>query len=267
MLARHARLVIQRSHYMTSATASTKSTTRRRPGILAIDFDETLTTHYTLPSVVAVAKQKHQSHRLDFQWFTNEYTRDLEAYEAKWQSTIGGQATSTGWNPSLLNAYLEGLRPIEAASLERLSTHRILAGVSRTEFHMGGASVELRPGAASFINMVLNDPMWRVWVVSVNWSEDFIRGALEAAGVNFDRNRFGIYCNNPAFAPDTGLSTGQIEPRVVVARDKVDLLVHGKHDVQREQGDVPLLVYAGDSLTDLPALLAADIGFLFGKNK
>ncbi|KAJ2060051.1 hypothetical protein GGI17_003987 [Coemansia sp. S146] len=264
MLVRNVRSAIQLSRSMTSAT---KPMARRRSAILAIDFDETLTTHCTLASVVAVAKQKRHDCHLEFQWFTDEYTKDLDAYEAKWQSAVSDKAVPTAWSHDLLRAYLEGLWPIEAASLERLSTHRILAGVSRKEFRIAGTSTELRPGAAAFINKVLNNPKWRVCVVSTNWSKDFIHGALEAAGVNVASKEFSINCNNPMFAPDTGLSTGKIEPRVIWAKDKVDLLIRGKHNVQQEQGNVPLLVYVGDSLTDLPALLLADIGLLFGNNQ
>ncbi|KAJ2029098.1 hypothetical protein IWW57_001860 [Coemansia sp. S610] len=241
--------------------------TRQRPAILAVDFDETLTKHCTLASVVAVAQQKHHDRRSDFQWCTDEYMKDVSAYEVKWQATVRDQSSQTAWSQDLLNGYLEGVLPIERASLERLSTHKILAGVSRKEFQIGGSSVELCPGAAACINRVLNDPRWRVWVVSINWSEDFIRGALEAAGVHVASSAFSIHCNNPVFAADTGLSTGKIGPSVVGAKDKVDLLIRAKNYTQQEHGGVPLLVYAGDSLTDLPALILADIGLLFGNSR
>ncbi|KAJ2730590.1 hypothetical protein IW152_005154, partial [Coemansia sp. BCRC 34962] len=247
-------------------TQATSLLTRQQSAILAVDFDETLTTHCTLASVVAVAQQKHRGHCLSFQRCADEYMKDIDVYEAKWQSTVSNQAAHMAWSQSLLNTYLEGVMPIEKASLERLSTHKILAGISRKELYAGGSSMKLRPGAAACINRVLNDPKWRVWVVSINWSEDFIRGALEAAGVNVASSALSIYCNNPVFAADTGLSTGKIEPSVVGAKDKVELLIRGKHSVQ-EQGNVPLLVYVGDSLTDLPALILADLGLLFGKNK
>ncbi|KAJ2096790.1 hypothetical protein GGI09_004178 [Coemansia sp. S100] len=264
MLARYVRSAIQVSCHMTSAT---KPMTRRRSAILAVDFDETLTTHCTLVSVVAVARQKHHDRRLDFQWFTDEYMKDLDVYEAKWKSAVSDKALSTAWSHKSLIAYLEGLWPIEETSLERLSTHKVLAGVSRKEFRIAGTSTELRPGAAAFINKVLSNPRWCVCVISTNWSEDFIRGALEAAGVNVASSAFSIHCNNPVFSPDTGLSTGKIEPRVVWAKDKVDLLIRAKLSVKQERGNVPLLVYVGDSLTDLPALLLADIGLLFGNDQ
>ncbi|KAJ2557505.1 hypothetical protein GGH95_005151, partial [Coemansia sp. RSA 1836] len=231
----------------------------RRSAILALDFDETLTTQCTLADVVAVARQKHRNGSCkDFQWCTNEYMKDLCAYEVQFQSVVGDQGTPTAWSHGMLNEYLEGLRPIEKASLERLGSRQVLAGASRKEFYAGGGGrgAKIRSGAAALINKVLSDSMWKVIVVSTNWSEDFIRGALEFAGVNVASTAFSVHCNSLVFASDTGLSTGHIEPKVIAARDKVDLLARYRH----EQGDAPMLVYAGDSLTDLPALCLADVG-------
>ncbi|KAJ2440854.1 hypothetical protein GGF42_007488, partial [Coemansia sp. RSA 2424] len=112
--------------------------------------------------------------------------KDLCAYEARFQSVVGDQGTPTAWSHGMLNEYLEGLRPIENASLERLGSRQVLAGASRKEFYAGGGghSAKIRSGAAALINKALSDSMWKVIVVSTNWSEDFIRGALEFAGVN-----------------------------------------------------------------------------------
>ncbi|KAJ2744672.1 hypothetical protein GGI20_002769 [Coemansia sp. BCRC 34301] len=239
LISRYARIARSASRltpYTTSANATKLAA--RQPVILALDFDETLTTQCTLASVVAVAKRKHgQVNGKDFQWFSDEYMKDLCLYEAQYRSAFADQATPTAWSREMLGTYLEGLRPVEEASLERLSIHKVLAGVTRKEFYFGGRCATIRPGAAALVNKALGDYKWRVSVVSTNWSEDFIRGALGFAGANVASSAFSVHCNSLEFASDTGLSTGKIEPSIVVAKDKVDLLIRWKHG----QEDAPVL--------------------------
>ncbi|KAJ2458272.1 hypothetical protein GGF42_002178 [Coemansia sp. RSA 2424] len=85
--------------------------------------------------------------------------KDLCAYEAQFRSVVGDLGTPTNWSHGMLNAYLEGLRPIEKASLERLGSRQVLAGASRKEFYAGGGgrSADIRSGAAALINKALSD--------------------------------------------------------------------------------------------------------------
>ncbi|KAJ2551503.1 hypothetical protein EV175_003670 [Coemansia sp. RSA 1933] len=241
---------------------------RRLPLVLALDFDQTLTIHDTISSVAAVAKRIHPDNR-DFRWFVDEYMKDYEAFEREWQP----QLTSPAIPPdrALLDRYLEAMRAVELTSMRRVTSHSILAGVTKDDMFAAGRDVRFLPGAANAINSLIQAPNidCSVCVVSVNWSESFIRGALSANGVDLAAHNarpVDIYCNNMVFDAETGLSTGQLPSHMVVAADKVAALDAVKRDIAGTHGRSPLIVYAGDSLTDLPALLDADIGLLVGNS-
>ncbi|KAI8323915.1 hypothetical protein GQ54DRAFT_296482 [Martensiomyces pterosporus] len=245
----------------------------QRARVLAVDFDKTLTVADTTADVVAVAKRKHPNYR-DFQWFTDEYMKDYDVYDAKWQPIVDARARQHTVDKELLDEYLEALRPVEEASLRRVSDQGILAGVSRAEFAAGGRAVAFQQGAAAAISQFLSNssasgssssPRY-VHIISVNWSADFIRGALEAHGVPVDDSRIAIHSNSPEFSTASELSTGVLRPRMVVASDKVSKISEIKTEIAKELGAEPFVAYAGDSLTDLPALLAADVGLFVGQS-
>ncbi|KAJ2615734.1 hypothetical protein H4S08_001092 [Coemansia sp. RSA 1365] len=240
------------------------ASTIRRALVLALDFDQTLTTTDTLHLVASTARQKHPE-RLGFQWFTDKYMEDYDTFKNKWNPIITKHTEEKSVSTALLDQYLEAQRAVEEASLARLSQHAILAGTSRQEFADGGRSVQFQPDAAKVINHFLRFPECHICVVSVNWSEDFIRGALEANGVKVS-NRLPIYCNNPEFDHKTGLSTNVIHPRLVAARDKTEVIAKVKNKIALQHRAEPIVVYIGDSLTDLPSLLLADAGFLVGQS-
>ncbi|KAJ2374333.1 hypothetical protein H4S02_008578, partial [Coemansia sp. RSA 2611] len=232
----------------------------RRPAMaLALDFDQTLTTTDTLSAIAAIAKRKHADSR-EFSWFTKQYLADYAAHESRWAQLTANRAVSR----DLLNRYLESVRPVEAASLDRMSQHGLLAGLTRADLYTGGRLVQLRPNAADVVGQFLHTRGCHVCVVSVNWSADFIRGALDASGV--DSKLIRVYCNDLDFDTSTGVSSGKVRPRLVVAGDKVAAIAKFKNEIRQQCGGDPLLVYAGDSLTDLPALLLADIGLLVGQS-
>ncbi|KAJ1782232.1 hypothetical protein LPJ59_006863, partial [Coemansia sp. RSA 2399] len=241
---------------------------RRLPLVLALDFDKTLTTHDTISSVAAVAKRIHPE-RADFQWFVSEYMKDYDAFEHAWTANNKVSGSETKKDRACLDKYLEAMRPVEQTSLLRVSSHGVLAGVTADDLFAAGRAVQFRPGAARTINHFLrsSDIDCTVCIVSVNWSESFIRGALSANGVDLEGpNSQGvdIYCNDMLFDAETGLSTGQLPSTMVVAGDKVNAIDAVKRAIAETCGHSPFLVYAGDSLTDLPALLDANVGLLFG---
>ncbi|KAJ2077354.1 hypothetical protein H4R24_005183 [Coemansia sp. RSA 988] len=242
----------------------TAATIIRRALVLALDFDQTLTTTDTLHLVASTARQKHPE-RLNFQWFADKYMEDFNVFKTKWEPVITKHANEQTVTAALLNQYLEAQRAVEEASLARISKYAILAGTSRQEFADGGRSVKLQPGAATVINYFLCTPGCHVCIVSVNWSEDFIRGALEANGVQVSKG-LPIYCNNPEFDRTTGLSTGIIHPRLVAASDKTNIIAKVRMETAQQHKAEPIVVYIGDSLTDLPALLMADVGLLVGQS-
>ncbi|KAI9505183.1 HAD-like domain-containing protein, partial [Coemansia spiralis] len=233
--------------------------------VLALDFDMTLTISDTISNVAETARRKNPEYR-DFQWFVNEYIKDHRTFYTQWEPQIAEHRTKGTVDRSFMDKYLEALRPVETASLDRINRHGILANVTRAEFAAAGRDVQFRPGATTFINHFIHCSYnCSICVVSVNWSKDFIHGALSANGVDTEKGRISIYANDMEFG-STGLSTGRLAPKLVVAKDKGEVVEGFKREVTEEHGCNPLVVYAGDSPTDLPALLDADVGLLIGDN-
>ncbi|KAI7834148.1 HAD-like domain-containing protein [Kickxella alabastrina] len=235
--------------------------------IVALDFDQTLTQTDTLATLTSSISHYHPQGSLPpFAPLVTQYLQDLSHHESTWLPHI---TPITGEQPTsdLLSTYLNSHRCIENASLNRISRAGILSGVTRNDLHTIGSktnAVVLRPGAASAINGFIENG-FKVVVISVNWSGDFIHGILHANGVLGGPENVEILCNDPEFDPQTGVSTGWVEPVMVVAGDKVEALMRIKEQVGTDTSEI-VVVYAGDSLTDLPLLLVADVGLLVGQN-
>ncbi|KAJ2766475.1 hypothetical protein IWQ57_004346 [Coemansia nantahalensis] len=238
----------------------------RRAVVLALDFDGTLTASDTLPAVVAAAAARRPSKLSHYPWCARKYAAVYADFAAKWQQEFDRTATASPVYPRLLDEYLESLRPIEEGSLHCITKHRVLACAYRSDFAAAGRNAVLRPGAAYAVNGFLRDPNFHVCVISANWSSDFIRGALEAARVGYRGRLPQIFSNDPEFSAYRR-STGAIQRNVVVVSDKAAALAKITDKVARKSGTQPAVVYAGDSLMDLPLLLRADLGLLVGHNE
>ncbi|KAJ2498326.1 hypothetical protein GGH96_004418 [Coemansia sp. RSA 1972] len=241
-----------------------KNAAVRKSMLLALDFDKTLTKADTLSAIASVVKRKHPNRR-DFTWFTDKYMEDFAQHESHWSPIIHKYTDNKSVTRSLIDQYLESLRQVENTSQERVRDYKVLAGVSRVELYNGGRQTQFQSGAADVINYFLRVPNCHVCVVSANWSTDFIQGALDANGVS-NQPPISVYCNDLKFSKRTGLSTGTMYPRLTVASDKVAVIETQREVLASRYGSKPRLVYAGDSLTDLPALLSADVGLLVGQN-
>ncbi|KAJ2727025.1 hypothetical protein GGI07_000142 [Coemansia sp. Benny D115] len=224
--------------------------------IVALDFDKTLTQNDTISRIVSFIKAKHPKHA-DFGPIDKSYYDALSHHQALWQP----QLHQSPLTKQLIAQYLGSFRDLEEKSLARTNQSGILAGVTRQELWEAGRSVAFQKDAAKAINELVDNGSYRVCVVSVNWTKDYIKGALQANGV-VEWQSVDVYCNDFEFDEDTGLSTGVVQPRMVVAQDKVDAIAR----ICEHEGAECRVVYVGDSTTDFLALLDADVGLLVGDN-
>ncbi|KAJ2705226.1 hypothetical protein FB645_002624 [Coemansia sp. IMI 203386] len=251
---------------MPQTTATPRSPRSPRPAVVvAVDFDKTLTVQDTVAQVVAAASSHNHPQTPSFDSLVDAYTQDLATHQSIWAPKISNHVATSSVTVGFLQTYLDSHRTIEHASLARISASKLMAGVSRKDFSIAAAkNVCFQPGASTALRRFLHLRL-STYIVSVNWSEDFIRGALHANGVE-DAEHIKIICNDPAFDCKTGLSTGELVPRITVAGDKVEAIREIRRSVQESNTHVPFIVYVGDSLTDLPALIDADLGFVIGNN-
>ena len=161
----------------------------------------------------------------------------------------------------------------------------ILSGIKRGILSQVGNHVEMRPGCLTLLRNAV-DAGIPTAIVSVNWSGEMVTAALtkeglpvvmagggggaRAAGVEGAPPPVGaivVYCNELEYYGDE--STGGMKRRCECARDKGrifdDLLLGMAAEGQNEEGGVA--VYIGDSMTDIPALISADVGIIMGSNQ
>ncbi|KAI0151755.1 haloacid dehalogenase-like hydrolase-domain-containing protein [Xylariaceae sp. FL1272] len=173
-------------------------------------------------------------------------------------------------------------KDVELRSLERLNGCRIFHNISPYEFKAGGRDllergvVTVRKGFKTWVQERQSEG-WKVGVVSVNWSKDFIEGVLEGSGVKArsagDGEGVVVYANevdehgrvvgpdilnNGAHAArDQDREDGQTEKwrNLTNSEDKLDVF---RRAAALNGGGTT--VYFGDSTTDMECLLEADWG-------
>ncbi|KAK1833816.1 hypothetical protein QBC39DRAFT_389751 [Podospora conica] len=233
--------------------------------LILLDFDATITTADTLDALVAAATANRPASlpRLA----NGTWDEVVAAYLADYDAHVAGyrpaQADRTTAEEEL--AFLESLRDVERASLARVDASGVFAGFGRGGFEGFGreavrsGEVKVRGGFGGFVGEVLGRGA-DVGVVSVNWSGEWVRGVVEAAGggegvdvrmVNGIRGPEGVI-EGPEGFEGTLVTVGD---KLAAARKLVGEWreAHGK---ERLGG----WVYFGDSATDLGCLLEATLG-------
>ncbi|KAK3619628.1 hypothetical protein LTR56_023913 [Elasticomyces elasticus] len=184
--------------------------------------------------------------------------------------------------------WLDSLRPIEYASAQRAQSTFHFRGVrsSDVEAHakeaIEAAKVTLREGCIILLLMFVPDGTDYVppagskfSIISVNWSESFIRWALfhyHAVVLGSSRFNDAERCNLLKYISEMEIhtneihgldhpqgSSGRLDGCIRTAGEKLQYLPPARKYCQDEQ-DLPLVVYVGDSGTDYECLRNADVG-------
>jgi 2-hydroxy-3-keto-5-methylthiopentenyl-1-phosphate phosphatase len=264
--------------------------------LLLLDFDGTITQHDTLDSLVslAIAASRPEANKHDDDDRTSaltalweEIVRDYVAAHARHvaaYSPTAEERTTLG----LELAFLESLKSVEAASADRVSRAGFFRGLDgngleelgRRAVTLGTAThgsrwgddggdedgkgsggkgaARAREGLAKFVErMGGEEGMWDLAVVSVNWSGRFIKGVLEGSCRAGDKVR-RIVANGISW-PDGSIQGPDDlggEP-LATAGDKLRAM-RSLREGWKEQK----VVYFGDSTTDLPCLIEANLGVI-----
>lgn len=168
---------------------------------------------------------------------------------------------------------LKQLKPVEQRSLDRVYESGIFAGLTGQQVAEGAkqciltGEVELRKGFGMFHQDVKAHEARgdKISLLSVNWSRHFIASCLAASGIEISPE--AIISNELGGITEGSPSTGHIasvgDLDVVSSGDKLQWLERmRKHSTTAITTDDqnPVIVYVGDSWTDIEALLAADVG-------
>jgi phosphoserine phosphatase len=126
------------------------------------------------------------------------------------------------------------------ASLDRVSNAGVFAGLQKADIQAGAkANVKVRDQARNVLQSVSEN----LYILSVNWSKDWIIGALDPLQIKPS----AVLSNDLEF--ENQLSTGKIIPSVITAGDKLTIF----QNIVKSRKDSYSL-YIGDSETDLPCL-------------
>ena len=226
-----------------------------------LDFDGTLTTADTTGKLVRLGYRQNRQHSTDFrEWdeIVAAYVEDLEHHavtyepQAKQRRSIEEEC-----------AFLASLNEIEQRSVRRVETAGIFKGLTVEEVdkyaleEVQSGGVLLRDGWDGLLALVHRDG-GSIGLISANWSAVWIRQCLYHASKVDARDilkDLRIYANEVVDLDKPGGAYGGI--MINTSRDKGRVL----RERRQEIGD-GVILYVGDSPTDLEALTTADIGII-----
>ncbi|OBZ81027.1 hypothetical protein A0J61_10925 [Choanephora cucurbitarum] len=193
--------------------------------LILIDFDQTITTKDTI-ALLGQFGLSNTSCLKPWSYFVDRYLEDYQTIQ---------QPKAQDFKTYL--AQLDAYRPIEQASLARVSHHKVFEGLTRQALFDEGKQLSQR-FLQPHVIQTLKPIKHHVRIVSLNWSKDWIQGFLHAVGIEKEQ----IYSNDLVF--NQTHCTGEIVPMILTAKDKQDVIDRLDHEV----------VFIGDSLGDIEAL-------------
>ncbi|CAK7236208.1 hypothetical protein SEUCBS140593_009540 [Sporothrix eucalyptigena] len=252
-----------------------------------LDFDGTITVKDTVDQLAnfAVAFQEEQ----------NPSTSDEKDWDARWTAIVdnyladhrehkAGYAPAEDARTTLEHEleFLRSLHGVDCRSIYRLRDAKLFAGMGPDQLYEGGRqavdeesdskdrreenTVRLRPGFAEFLKHTSTQRKWPVSIVSVNWSDSWIRGVLGAG----DDEDIRVFANkvtaSGAIIPNFPRKNAPIDhdhdhdDNVPFAScsDKAEALEAAVAEATRSRpNQSEAVVYMGDSTTDLECLVLA----------
>lgn len=215
--------------------------------VLAVDFDETITTRDTVARLPKLAAGRLSCAEAEAR--LRSWEQGVASYIAEWRETFEAVLASPPQGSTAadrVDAFSRLFADIENGSLTAIESRSLLRGIPVAALTRCGEAIPKREGADETLTEARRRG-FDVHIVSANWSADMLRGALG--------NIENVHSNDLEFDSD-GITTGKFLRRVVSARDKRTCLrgISGGRSV----------VYIGDGMNDLAALIEADFGIVVG---
>ncbi|KAJ4987185.1 hypothetical protein SVAN01_07337 [Stagonosporopsis vannaccii] len=236
-----------------------------------LDWDGTITRHDTLDALVSITASAKPVLPVLAQWRTVS-----EAYMSDYTTALEKLAPGGNLPRNIVEEQqlLRAMKSVEQASLDRVSSSGIFAGLTKRLLEEGARNVvdskkvEIRTGFTDFLHSIQEKGRDRLDLLSVNWSRHFIGSCLKAAEALVQKEV--IHANELDGIDNDSVSLGHIshdndaEMLIISSGDKLEYMnrLRKQHSNSRDRGtnsDVPI-VYIGDSWTDIECLLDADLG-------
>lgn len=230
--------------------------------LLLLDWDETLTVKDTL----SLIPSPHPEHGPGFDHYTDAYMADMEAHSKTHPLADPSKRADLA---SQLE-FLASLEEVEVKSVTRVKRGNLFRGWRPQEAEKRAREVDIRNGVESRLSPFLaaHSNTVQAVIVSVSWSARFIAASLRSVQIH----PYQIRANEIEIDPQTGLGTGKMtksadnspgdraSPAIRTALDK---LSHMRALIEeRDSSNPDLVIFAGDSNTDMPCLIAASVGLV-----
>lgn len=182
-------------------------------------------------------------------------------------------------NPSPVRPPQDSIKPVEEASLARVASSGIFAGVTLETLRnlaqrcITDHNVILRPGWKRLIEHTqaswLAHRTGEVHIISVSWSEVFIQACLEVAGgkgmvEEGGEGHVSVFANEVDGDGEGRVVPGAEGGGLMLTSGDKERVVRRLENSYREQwkgSSVRVVsVYVGDSVTDVGGLMACDVG-------
>lgn len=238
---------------------------------VVLDFDGTITQDDTISALgsVAAAFQEQQQQQAQGEDWAKLWVTIVDAYMADHKAHVSGYEPAESDRPDLDSElfFLTTLREaVDLPSIHRVRDSRLFAGLTADRLIQAGrdaaaadtGAVRLRAGFSSFLDDTSKRRGWPVSIVSINWSDAWIRGVLDSSQHG---QAVRIFSNKVT-------SSGDIVPNfdrsVPSDRESSEPLAscHDKHETLAVAVDLDAerVVYIGDAMTDLMCLINANAG-------
>ena len=268
--------LVTRASAMAAAVAGTRTLP---PSILITDFDGTVTAIDTTPLVPHLAARGQggaTAGLLRFRELEERYLTQL----SQCKDTIRAQRADVGaaisFDAEGLEAALAAMDEVSNTITEELSQTGVLAGIAPASVAPAIAEWRAQPSAAPCQVPALREGCeqtlagalacgWRLGILSLNWCPPVIHALLPV--LKSFPPPADVWCNSIDEASGRVSNTvnGAVAKREIIEK-LVKQVRESSAAASAEDGHRPLVVYVGDSATDLLAMLAADVGILIGES-
>lgn len=223
--------------------------------LLFFDWDETISAADTL-ALIAPA-EGDQLHGPPFSYYSKAYADDLAKVPSRDVKSLQEQFE-----------HLASLDEVELASQRRIEDGGLFRDLPATSVTSRAAAVRLREGFEDAFASWLAASGVESHVISVGWSAAFIRARLARC---LPPNVPLSICANEVEV-EQGRCTGRLTKSLDASPKGDSGIRTGPHKLREMrrivgQADRGPTVYVGDSSTDLPCLVEADVGIVVGANK
>ena len=225
------------------------------------DFDSTITTKDSTWLALEATKRYYQGdneERARLMKIWQQHGKDyFTGYKQVLEEILNSKSVDGKFDLKGLESMLHKVDAFNTKQSLKLAQYHIFDDIEKSSFEALSQRVVLRPGVLEFMNKFLVEKNIPTQILSLNWLPGLIRSSLKGFVAPED-----VHANTvPAFqdASSQVLRSGEVSNGF----EKRRLL---RQWAQKSTRSGPV-VYVGDSMSDLPALLEADIGFLIGNSQ